>query len=262
MAAAEGASRHATGPISKTFQEAQDMKTLRLYIEAKGCQFARHPLFPRLELMRSIEDVRVLATALSFWVMNYQDLLRLNEDRMEDPSTRKLARLHRAEEAGHERWFLEDLQALEAGQPDLPWIFGAHHTPVRDATHALLAEVYRARTDADRLALLLVCEATGKIFFDRVDARIRRLGLEYGLQFFSGSHPEAERMRSIFEEKLEETVSTFILSGANRDSAFAMVDRAFGAFSQLLDGVDVALVRAGLSGRSPLAEETPAASAA
>jgi hypothetical protein len=239
------------------------VRTLQRYIEAKQQQFARHPFFGRLEKLESLPQLRAVASSVAYWVLNYQDFLRLNEDRVEDPAVRKIVRAHRAEEAGHEKWFTDDLAVLNADQQmDARGLFGSNYTPARDATHALLAEVYRARGDAERLAMLLVCEATSAVFFEKMDAQLRLTGLNQGLKFFSGAHPEAERHHHAFDHGLESVMDTFTLAGQARTSAFALVDRAFAAFAQLHDGMDVALIRSGVARRSTFAAEGLEATAA
>jgi len=238
------------------------MRTLLRYIEAKGGQFARHPFFSRVEHVETATHMKALASSLTFWIMSYQDMLRLNEDRIEDPVMRKLLRVHRTEEAGHDRWFLEDLTTLGVGLPDLRWVFGPNHTPARDASHALVGEVFRAKNDAERLALVLVCEATGATFFEKMDAHLRRQGLERGLKFFAGAHLEAEQAHTLFDDRMDEILQAFSLTPASRTSAFALVDRTFAAFSLLMDGMDVALVRAGVARRRVVSGDAPEASAA
>jgi hypothetical protein len=144
---------------------------------------------------------------------------------------------------GHEQWFLDDLCTLNGGEPDLRSVFGRHQTTARDATLALMGEVQRTRNDTERLALVLVCEATGEVFFDKVEQHLRDVGRTAGLKFFAGLHPQAERNQELFQKQMELIVTSLTLSEEARAQSFALVDRSFSAFQLLMDGVEEAARR-------------------
>ena len=91
-------------------------------------------------------------------------------------TVRKIVRHHRAEDAGHERWFLDDLAAMQIPAPDVRWLFGERHSPTRDAAYALVSEVYRTTDDRLRLVLVKTLESAGHVFFGRVAAIVERVG--------------------------------------------------------------------------------------
>lgn len=84
------------------------MKTVQAYIDSKQHEFMNHPFFNILEELNSIEEISYFVPELTFWAMTFQDILRINEERVTDPYLKKVARHHRLEDAGHEKWFLSD----------------------------------------------------------------------------------------------------------------------------------------------------------
>src|SRR6476646_11083095 len=123
------------------------MKLVEAHIAKKQAEFANHAFFSERRMGAGLWGALSFAPDLTFWVMAFQDILRLNASLTRDPQMRKIVRHHRAEDAGHERWFLDDLAAMQISAPDVRWLFGDRHSPTRDAAYALVSEVYRT-TDA------------------------------------------------------------------------------------------------------------------
>src|SRR5215204_4975901 len=71
-------------------------------------QFKKNPFFALLRKLRNLEEISTFVPELTFWAMTFQDILRINEERVKDPYLKKVARHHRLEDAGHEKWFLHD----------------------------------------------------------------------------------------------------------------------------------------------------------
>jgi hypothetical protein len=177
------------------------------------------------------------APDLTFWVMAFQDILRLNATLTRDPQMRKIVRHHRAEDAGHDRWFLDDLAAMQIPAPDVRWLFGERHSPTRDAAYALVSEVYRATDDRLRLVLVKTLESAGHVFFGRVAAFVERVGLSKVLKYFSFSHLEVEKNHQVFEEEISRIVSGIRLPPKLRTEAKQLVDRCYVAFGTMFDAM-------------------------
>src|SRR6187200_1287701 len=84
------------------------MKTIQAYIDSKQNEFMNHPFFKVLEELNSLEEISYFVPELTFWAMTFQDILRINEEKVTDPYLKKVARHHRLEDAVHEKWFLSD----------------------------------------------------------------------------------------------------------------------------------------------------------
>jgi hypothetical protein len=177
------------------------------------------------------------APDLTFWVMAFQDILRLNASLTRDPQMRKIVRHHRAEDAGHERWFLDDLAAMQISAPDVRWLFGDRHSPTRDAAYALVSEVYRTTDDRLRLVLVKTLESAGHVFFGRVAAFVERVGLTKVLKYFSFSHLEVEKNHQVFEDEISRIVSGMRLEPKVRTEAKRLVDRCYVAFGTMFDAM-------------------------
>jgi hypothetical protein len=211
------------------------MQTVQRHIEASQAELASHPLFSRFHDRAVFERAMAFVPRLAFWVFVFQDILRLNEERVGDAELRRIARHHRAEDAGHHRWFLDDVAALGLGEMRLDQLFEREHAPARDASYALLAEVFGATDDRLRIVLLLVLESTGHVFFDRVAAFTERHGYGQRLQYFSMNHLDVEKKHALFEQRMNEHLATIALEPAARADALALVDRGYAAFRGLFD---------------------------
>ncbi len=149
------------------------MKSVRSHIEARQTRFASVPFFQQLRSTMSAENALSFVRGLSFFVLTFQDILRLNEANVTHPTLRKIARHHRSEDRDHDLWFLEDVLELDGSIPDAEELFSPRDAATRDAAYALTSEVFRATDDRIRIVLLLVLEATGHVFFTSVVDHLR-----------------------------------------------------------------------------------------
>src|SRR6478672_5774401 len=169
------------------------MKQVEIHVAKKQAEFANHPFFSGEHIGSGMPQLMTMAPDLTFWVMAFQDVLRLNAALTRDPKIRRIVRHHRAEDAGHDRWFLDDLASMQVPAPDVRWLFGERHAPTRDAAYALMSEVYRTTDDRLRLVLVKVLESAGHVFFGNVAAAVERAGWTRALKYFSFSHLEVEK---------------------------------------------------------------------
>jgi len=211
------------------------MKKIQAHIADQQLGFALHPLFARLRRNDPLREVLPFLSHLSFWVMAFQDVLRLNESRFHDPTLKKIARHHRSEDAGHDKWFLADLLKIEGQNPDMRALFSSQHAATRDATYALVSEVYRAGSDYERIVLLLSLESTGHIFFEAIAAYFERMGVTQSLQYFSRHHIDVEKSHEVFEHQMHAFLDTIVLPEGENASCCALVDRAYQAFTLMFD---------------------------
>jgi hypothetical protein len=213
------------------------MKQVEQHVAKKQAEFRQHAFFVEDRLGTDIRRVLSFAPDLTFWVMAFQDVLRVNAVLTTDPEIRRIVRHHRAEDAGHEQWFLDDLAAMQVREPDLRGLFGKQHRPTRDAAYALMSEVYRAADDRLRLVLVKTLESAGHVFFGHVAAMVERAGWTKELRYFSFSHLEVEKSHEVFEEEISRTVSSMRLDAKMRAEAKRVVDRCYAAFNSMFDAL-------------------------
>ncbi len=211
------------------------MKEITEYVRDKQSRFAEHRFFAELE-GRTIELGR-FAPFLSFWVLTFQDLLAVNESRIGGEVHRSIAVKHRREDSGHDRWFFQDLRALNVKPPTVREVFGMPHTATRRASFALMSEVFRPCSDNARIALLLCLESAGHIFFSRVADHVRAAHPDQGLRYFSHAHLELETGHDLFEDDTWSTLSAIRLHVSAREELTRLVDRCFEAFHAMFDGL-------------------------
>jgi hypothetical protein len=212
------------------------MDQVKRYITEKQAQLLAHPFFKDLERDAPFEIAMDFAPGLTFWVFAFQDILRLNEQRVVDPGLRAIARHHRAEDRGHDAWFLQDVAEIDPAPRGFGWLFGPHHMQTRDAAYALVAEVFRASNDHVRIALLLTLESAGHVFFERVAAYVGRNEAGNKLTYFSTKHLEVEKQHELFEAELMKPLDIELPPDV-RDAAVAMIDRSYQAFDEIFNGL-------------------------
>lgn len=211
------------------------MKTVQNYIADQQLKFGLHPFFQRLDRNEPLRHVLPFASGLTFWAMVFQDVLRLNEEHVTDPEMKKIARHHRGEDSGHDKWFLNDLIKIEGSNPDIRALFGKQHKVTRDVSYALISEVYRAQSDYERIILILALESTGHIFFEKIASYFERFGVVQCLQYFSRTHIDVEKAHEVFEKQMEATLSAIELPAEVRERCLQLVDRAYKAFNEMFD---------------------------
>ena len=114
-------------------------------IEACSRRLEGHRFFQSLQ--RHEPDLRravAFAPAGTFWVMTFQDILRMNVDLARDPTVRRIIAQHLAEDSGHQEWFLEDLRTAFGCEPtSIRWLFSEQTRKVRELSFSLASEVFR-----------------------------------------------------------------------------------------------------------------------
>ncbi len=226
------------------------MKAIQSYLETKEEEFKNHPFFDVLQQLNSIEEIGYFVPELTFWAMTFQDILRINEERVTDPYLKKVARHHRMEDAGHDRWFMHDKKYMEAASngtigshDDITWLYSKEMRLARDAAYAILAEVYKADDENLNIVLLLTIESSGHVFFDKVVDQVKKTGEDKNLKYFSSSHLEVELAHALYEDAMEKTLFSIELSVEVRREAVQLIDRCYEAFSKLFDGLIIACTR-------------------
>jgi hypothetical protein len=155
---------------------------------------------------------------------------------------RRIARHHRAEDRGHEAWFLDDLAELDPSPRDYRWLFGRHHAQTRDAAYSLVSEVYRVNDDYLRIILLLTLESAGHVFFEKLATFVALHPEGDHLRYFSHFHLGVEKEHSLFEAELSKPLER-VLPVALQAEAVAMIDRCYEAFKLLFAGLESRMVR-------------------
>lgn len=223
------------------------MKTIQAHIESKQYEFINHPFFAVLKNLNSLEEINYFVPELTFWAMTFQDILRMNEDRVKDPFLRKIARHHRLEDAGHEQWFMHDKQYMNKSdheaiteRHDIAWLYSKDSEMIRDAAYAVVSEIYRIDNEYLNIALLLTLESSGHIFFEEVVKQVEQTGEDENLLYFSSSHLEVEKAHAMFEEAMERKLYEKALDIETRRKALQMIDRCYEAFSHMFDGLVIA----------------------
>lgn len=214
------------------------MKTIQEYINTKQIEFAQRPLFNHIRKRLPLQQTMGFAPYIAFWVMTFQDILRLNEKLTKDPKLREFAHHHRQEDAGHERWFLQDLEVMfDTEKLTIDWLYGPDCSTIRDASYMIMAELVKAESDQQRTVLVLALESTSQIFSKEITSYIYDMGYGEKLKYFSKTHFDAESEHAMYEEEGEQQLHAIKFIPQEREKAIALVDYIYAIFYTIADAL-------------------------
>jgi len=209
---------------------------VKRYIEQKQAEHRNHPFFERLKNESNFHNALAFIPKLTFWVMAFQDILRMVPARVSSKALRRIANHHKIEDSGHDKWFLDDLKYLyPENNYSIMWLFSKENQRIREITHSIVAEVFKASYEHQRVVLILVLESGGHVFFGNVAQYVTNKGFEAYLQYFSNTHLEVEKSHAVFEEELNKQIFSLELSLAERTETIAMIDRVYDGLNTMLD---------------------------
>jgi hypothetical protein len=217
------------------------MQTVQDHIVSCESRISDHPFFERLRRDEPLSQVLPFASMITFWVMGFQDALRLNVEHMSDPWLKEVAEHHWHEDSGHDAWFLKDLLLIEGSLPAVRDLFSKRCRVTRDVTYALIAESFRAQEDIERITLILIWESAARASFPSVLEYLERMGVGEKFQYFGPKHLDAESEHEVFEQDMQDALAAIKLSDHTRDRCIAMVSRCYDALVKLLDSIEQTL---------------------
>lgn len=211
------------------------MLAVKEYLDKKQAIFAHHSFFSALKEQNNFSEGMAFVPRLMFWVMAFQDILNIIPPQVKSKELRRIANHHKMEDAGHNKWYLEDMAYLEKNHKNtIEWLFSADHKITREVAYRIMSEAFHGK-DHHKIVLILALESTGHIFFENISEYAKRNGQDNNLKYLSSYHLEVEKKHEIFEQKLEESLYKLVLSPEDRKEAIDMVDRVYDAFNTLFD---------------------------
>lgn len=224
------------------------VKDIEKYIQDKQQSLTDHGFFGVLARVDSLGGLNCFVPLLTFWVMTFQDILRINEAKVRDPFLKKIARHHRLEDAGHEKWFLHDekymsqvVGSVSCQEDGIGWLYGKESQPIRDAVYSIASEIYKIDDELLNIVLLLTLESSGHVFFERVADQAKAVGEDDNLKYFSSHHLEVELAHALFEKEMEKKLHERGVAASTLDNAISMIDRCYVAFSAIFDELELAI---------------------
>jgi hypothetical protein len=213
------------------------MRALSKIIHAHEHELHRHRLFSLLEQSASSEAVSLTARALAWWPLVFQDILRLTSEHTRGSDVGHLIQFGIEDSTGHDRWYIQDLHALGVSPPSLEEQFSHEFRPLRNLCYALMSEVYRPQSAAERVAFLSALEPTGRVFFERFSEAADRLCADRALMYFTRSHLVEESEHDLVAESTRADLQRIVLSAAERTQCEEMVARVYGEFARVFSHV-------------------------
>jgi hypothetical protein len=206
-------------------------------IQRARLELRNHAFIQRLQRGASMEQLRSMARGLTFFVMTFQDVLRLARATTTERVLRGIAETHEAEDRGHDQWFLHDARCL-GSSCDVQEIFSVEHAVVRDLCYALISEVLCAPSDQQRLSVVLCLEAAGGEFFDRVITVLESIGASEGLRYFARSHQTIEENHDVFDVEAQQRLLSIPIPSDVLESVLRSVERVFLSMTRLADELE------------------------
>jgi hypothetical protein len=207
------------------------MKTIQDYIKTKQVEFAHCPLINHIRKRLPLQKTMGFAPYGAFWVMTFQDILRLNAILIKDPQLREFARHHREEDAGHEKWFLQDLDFMfDVQKLTISWLYGPGCSVIRDGSYRVMSELFKAESDQQRTVLLLALESTSQVFSREITSYIYDMGYAEKLKYFSKTHFDAENEHAMYEEEGEQQLQAIKFTPHEREKSIDLVNYIYEIF--------------------------------
>jgi hypothetical protein len=190
-----------------------------------------------LDGSRSAANVLRIVPRMAFFVMGFQDVLRLTYLRSTDPQIVALAKAHALEDKGHDQWYLKDVERL-GSECSVRTLFSDDGAVIRDVAYGQIAEVMKAKHDCTRLAVALSLEAIGAVFFEKTIGFLERIGRAGGLEYFARRHQNIERAHVVFEEDAQRELDAIPVTPDAMVEALAAVHRTFDGMALLADDLE------------------------
>ncbi|WP_032114027.1 hypothetical protein [Candidatus Paracaedibacter symbiosus] len=214
------------------------MLALQKHIIKKQNEHRNHSFFEELDKQEDFFNAMDFAVKLTFWVMAFQDILRLIPPRINSKALRRIATHHKVEDGGHNLWFLQDINFLNKGNNkhnNIAWLFSKENEIARDFSYRMISEVFNLAKDHEKITLILALESGGHVFFEKISNFVKLKGYNADLKYFSSHHLEVEKNHAVFEESLMKELVSLQLNEEERLQAIALVDRFYEGINTLFD---------------------------
>jgi hypothetical protein len=217
-------------------------------IEQRREALAGHPFLTYLRSESgTLEDVQCIAGRIAFFVMCFQDVLRLVHSTTADPLLKRLAKVHQSEDSGHDNWYLHDLERFGISV-DLRDLFSAQTALTRDVAYTQISDVLRATDDCSRLGVVLALEAAGREFFQGIIDFIERQKRAAGLLYFARRHQRIEQNHDMFKGDAQDELAAVSVTPGSLTEILDVVERTFESMTRLADDLLQQLLQRGSTG--------------
>jgi len=219
-------------PSTAPVEEKGTMRYVQSVIAERQRALSDLGLLQALDGQGSLENVRRIAPRMAFFVMCFQDVLRLAYAKSTDPQIAALARAHALEDKGHDQWYLADIQRLGA-ECSVHQLFSEEQALTRDVAYGQIADVISAKHDCTRLAVALSLEAIGAVYFESTIRFLERIGKADGLEYFARRHQKIEQAHGVFEDSAQRELEAIPVPDDSMPEVLAAVNRTFAGMTLL-----------------------------
>src|SRR5690349_5369361 len=108
---------------------------------------SEHPFFGQLEAESDRERVQSLVPLLTFWILTFQDLAKINTTFARDAPFREVIQREYEEDRGQDKWFLRDLERVTGEIPGVDAIFAPRFQQIRWMSYKMINLAFSLRTN-------------------------------------------------------------------------------------------------------------------
>jgi DMATS type aromatic prenyltransferase len=220
------------GDVRRTQNDTLQFGNVLSLIDEHRRRLAQHPFIAHVARDGSEAHAREIARRMAFFVMGFQDVLRLVSELTTDPALVDFVRGHQREDQGHDAWYLHDIACLGV-ECDLRDVFSADLQQARDTIYTQVSDVIRSTDDRSRVAVVLALEAAGAEYFEAMIGFLERLGMGNHLRYFARSHQHVEQAHEVFETEKTAQLAALSITQTAFEEAVAVVDRTFETMEDL-----------------------------
>ena len=177
-------------------------------------------------------SLAAVAKNLTFYVLAFQDIIRLAANHVYNPMLSDLLKSHYQTCKDYEQGYLDDLDTLSE-TPTVSFLFSSSQQLVRDVAYNLIAGILRTETDMQRTALVLSLEAAGEIFFQGFIAAFEQQNQHHSLKYFNRQHPALILSQSLTEQVWQNKLAAIPVSLTELELCEKTIDQVFAQMNTL-----------------------------
>jgi len=210
------------------------MKTIKEYIASRQQLVTQHPILLNIQHEGTLQQALQGLPNLAFWMLGFQDMLRISILRIQAAEERNLAHCYFLEMNNSVRWFIHDLTRLGGPFPSLLEVFSEENKDTRCATYGLLSEVFATGSDHERLVLVMAATAIARAFQSSMAALTAREGVLVPLRYFSRRDQPISPSQEAVIAQGALILESLTLSDLERAVGRHLVNRVYDTFDVLL----------------------------
>ena len=199
------------------------------YLTTRNNFFAKTPLFDKLsQPWHGFEEAGFFA----YWIFTFQDILRLNLEKIHDADLKEVFTQHQLEDSGHDLWYIHDLSLLGIDL-DISTLYNVKNYKIRRAVNEIISLTLQDIEDIERVILVEALEESSHTLFEHTSKYISGFEQADKLKFFSKHHLAAEENHEFRNAKIMDKIFNLELTNTKRASLQNIIDKVYIIFETI-----------------------------